>query len=157
MCSLSFQSKICNIISYTIHKACSSNCITKFYRNYLFMLTCIKFFIPIQSRKVLLNAFGHISMAPSESSVVAEYAKSNRSTCKKCSEAIQSKTLRLGLVTRDKKRGFDVTKWHHLTCFTVPSSHSSIDKITGFSSLKVISFLLFKYFHSVFFVCDLLI
>ncbi|KEH26631.1 putative phosphoric monoester hydrolase [Medicago truncatula] len=75
-------------------------------------------------------------MAPSESSVVAEYAKSNRSTCKKCSEAIQSKTLRLGLITKDKSRGFDVTKWHHLTCFTVPSSHSSIDKITGFSSLK---------------------
>ncbi|MCI07835.1 polynucleotide 3'-phosphatase ZDP-like, partial [Trifolium medium] len=78
-------------------------------------------------------------MAPSES-VVVEYAKSNRSSCKKCSEAIQSKTLRLGLVSRDKNRGFDVTKWHHLSCFPLPSFHSPPNTITGFSSLKVLSF-----------------
>ncbi|PNY04135.1 polynucleotide 3'-phosphatase ZDP-like protein [Trifolium pratense] len=78
-------------------------------------------------------------MAPSES-VIVEYAKSNRSSCKKCSEAIQSKTLRLGLVSRDKSRGFDVTKWHHLSCFPLPSFHSPPNTITGFSSLKVLSF-----------------
>ncbi|KAJ1400800.1 Zinc finger, PARP-type [Sesbania bispinosa] len=70
----------------------------------------------------------------SSQSVVAEYAKSNRSSCKACSKAIESKSLRLGLVSRDK-RGFDVTKWHHLRCFPLPS-HSSPDTITGFSSLK---------------------
>ncbi|KAI3934152.1 hypothetical protein MKW98_027362, partial [Papaver atlanticum] len=33
--------------------------------------------------------------------VAAEYAKCNRSTCKQCTKAIPSKTLRLGLVERD--------------------------------------------------------
>lgn len=73
----------------------------------------------------------------SPESVVAEYAKSNRSSCKACSKTIESKALRLGLVSRDKKRGFDVTKWHHLHCFPLPSHSSSADSITGFSSLKV--------------------
>ncbi|GAU19928.1 hypothetical protein TSUD_95320 [Trifolium subterraneum] len=73
-------------------------------------------------------------MAPSES-VVVEYAKSNRAACKKCSEAIQSKTLRLGLVSRDN-RGYDVKKWHHLSCFPLPSLQSPPNTITGFSSLK---------------------
>lgn len=83
--------------------------------------------------------FRVILMAPSET-IVAEYAKSNRSTCKACSKAIESKTLRLGLVSKDK-RGYNVTKWHHLSCFPLPSSHSTSDIITGFSSLKVLSFL----------------
>ncbi|WJX44404.1 hypothetical protein P8452_31384 [Trifolium repens] len=83
---------------------------------------------------IFLNACA-LSMAPSES-VVVEYAKSNRSSCKKCSEAIQSKTLRLGLVSRDKSRGYEVTKWHHLSCFPLPSFHSPPNTITGFSSLK---------------------
>ncbi|XP_027186830.1 polynucleotide 3'-phosphatase ZDP isoform X2 [Cicer arietinum] len=78
--------------------------------------------------------FRVILMAPSET-IVAEYAKSNRSTCKACSKAIESKTLRLGLVSKDK-RGYNVTKWHHLSCFPLPSSHSTSDIITGFSSLK---------------------
>ncbi|KAK3016978.1 hypothetical protein RJ639_005343, partial [Escallonia herrerae] len=38
--------------------------------------------------------------------VVAEYAKSNRSSCKTCAKAIASKELRLGSVSRDS-RGFD--------------------------------------------------
>ncbi|CAJ2650175.1 unnamed protein product [Trifolium pratense] len=83
---------------------------------------------------IFVNACS-LPMAPSES-VIVEYAKSNRSSCKKCSEAIQSKTLRLGLVSRDKSRGFDVTKWHHLSCFPLPSFHSPPNTITGFSSLK---------------------
>ncbi|KAK2380598.1 polynucleotide 3'-phosphatase ZDP [Trifolium repens] len=93
--------------------------------------------ISLGSRRIytfLVNACS-LPMAPSES-VVVEYAKSNRSTCKKCSEAIQSKTLRLGLVSRDKSRGYDVTKWHHLSCFPLPSFNSPPNTITGFSSLK---------------------
>ncbi|KAI3830772.1 hypothetical protein MKX03_017069 [Papaver bracteatum] len=67
--------------------------------------------------------------------VVAEYAKSNRSSCKQCTKAIPSKTLRLGLVSSD--RGFDMTKWHHLGCLsTVPLQVDSVDEIDGFPSLK---------------------
>lgn len=82
-------------------------------------------------------SFQNLSMALSK--VVAEYAKSNRSMCKTCSEAIQSKTLRLGLVSRDMARRLDITKWHHLSCFPISSSNSDPESITGFSSLKVLS------------------
>ncbi|XP_061364209.1 polynucleotide 3'-phosphatase ZDP [Gastrolobium bilobum] len=76
-----------------------------------------------------------IAMAP-RNSMVVEYAKSNRSTCKACSKAIESQALRLGLVTKGNG-GFDVIKWHHLGCFPLPSaSHSNADAINGFSSLK---------------------
>ncbi|KAH6780881.1 phosphoesterase [Perilla frutescens var. hirtella] len=79
-----------------------------------------------------------MSSSPSTAvKVVAEYAKSGRSSCKKCSKAITASTLRLGLVSKDP-RGFDMTKWHHLSCvpFGVSASVSSADTITGFSSLK---------------------
>ncbi|MCL7039726.1 hypothetical protein MKW94_012637, partial [Papaver nudicaule] len=75
----------------------------------------------------------------SPSKIIAEYAKSNRSTCKKCSDSISANTLRLGLHSKDP-RGYDVTKWHHLNCFPTdslqPLIHGSADKIQGFSSLK---------------------
>ncbi|XP_026379968.1 polynucleotide 3'-phosphatase ZDP isoform X1 [Papaver somniferum] len=67
--------------------------------------------------------------------VIAEYTKSNRSSCKQCTKPIPSKTLRLGLVSSD--RGFDMTKWHHLRCLsTVPLQVDSVDEIDGFTSLK---------------------
>ncbi|KAL6566373.1 hypothetical protein OROGR_001988 [Orobanche gracilis] len=71
--------------------------------------------------------------------IVAEYAKSGRSSCKKCSKAIASKTLRLGSVSKDP-RGFDMTKWYHLGCFLFSNllSVSSAEDINGFSSLKSI-------------------
>ncbi|PON31947.1 Polynucleotide kinase 3 phosphatase [Parasponia andersonii] len=73
---------------------------------------------------------------PPPTKIVAEYAKSNRSACKKCSKTIDSKTLRLGLVSRDA-RGFDMTNWHHLGCFSLASeSLASADEIKGFDSLK---------------------
>lgn len=73
----------------------------------------------------------------SSTQVLAEYAKSKRSSCKKCSKAIAAKALRLGLVSRDA-RGFDVTKWHHLDCFNFGSeSLASVEKIKGFQSLEV--------------------
>ncbi|XP_039026843.1 polynucleotide 3'-phosphatase ZDP-like [Hibiscus syriacus] len=65
--------------------------------------------------------------------IVAEYAKSGRSSCKKCGSAITAQSLRLGLVSRDA-RGFDMTKWHHLDCFA--GNIDSVDGIKGFDSLK---------------------
>ena len=71
------------------------------------------------------------------SKVIAEYAKSSRSSCKKCSQPIAAKELRLGMVTRDS-RGLDMTKWHHLGCFPVESVPvDSVEDIGGFSSLQV--------------------
>nr|XP_010924786.1 polynucleotide 3'-phosphatase ZDP isoform X2 [Elaeis guineensis] len=68
--------------------------------------------------------------------VVAEYAKSNRSSCKNCRNVIAAGSLRLGSSSKDP-RGFDLVKWYHLDCF--PSqSHLliAVEEITGFSSLK---------------------
>eukprot|EP00262_Sarcandra_glabra_P005339 TRINITY_DN1680_c0_g1_i2.p1 TRINITY_DN1680_c0_g1~~TRINITY_DN1680_c0_g1_i2.p1 ORF type:complete len:356 (+),score=67.32 TRINITY_DN1680_c0_g1_i2:127-1194(+) len=82
----------------------------------------------------LSSTFFRSPMASSK--IVAEYAKSNRSSCKKCAKTISASTLRLGLVSRDS-RGFDITKWHHLDCFPAESqSISGAEKIKGFSSLK---------------------
>lgn len=75
----------------------------------------------------------------SSTQVAAEYAKSGRSSCKKCSQPIEAKALRLGLISRDA-RGFDATKWHHLDCFDFGSQNvASVEKIKGFQSLKVLA------------------
>lgn len=69
--------------------------------------------------------------------VFAEYAKSSRSSCKKCSQTIAAKEMRLGMATRDS-RGFDRTKWHHMSCFSFESVPiDSVEDIGGFSSLQV--------------------
>ncbi|KAH7682410.1 bifunctional polynucleotide phosphatase/kinase protein [Dioscorea alata] len=73
-------------------------------------------------------------MVPSPA-LVAEYAKSGRSSCKGCGKSIPSGSLRLGLSIKDP-RGFNATKWHHVGCFS-PQSHPIVAKdIKGFSSLK---------------------
>ncbi|GMP65838.1 hypothetical protein CsSME_00026467 [Camellia sinensis var. sinensis] len=90
------------------------------------------FVVPKNPRFIIRLEFS--SMASSK--VVAEYAKSGRSSCKKCSKKIDANALRLGSVSRDE-RGFDMTKWHHLNCFPMKSeSIASPEAIKGFSSLK---------------------
>ncbi|XP_062169290.1 polynucleotide 3'-phosphatase ZDP isoform X2 [Alnus glutinosa] len=73
---------------------------------------------------------------PHSSHVVAEYAKSDRSSCKGCAKTIVKKALRVGIVSRDA-RGFDMTKWHHLECFPVgTASIGSAETIKGFEALQ---------------------
>ncbi|KAI3900255.1 hypothetical protein MKW92_026918 [Papaver armeniacum] len=69
--------------------------------------------------------------------IVTEYAKSGRSSCKKCSEAIPAKSLRLGSIS--KEQGHDVTRWYHPSCFPIDSQPIiSVNKVDGFSSLKIV-------------------
>ncbi|RZC72739.1 hypothetical protein C5167_048216 [Papaver somniferum] len=81
-----------------------------------------------------------VTVMATPTKIIAEYAKSNRSTCKKCSNSISANSLRLGLYSKDP-RGYDVTKWHHLNCFPSdslqPIIHGSAQSIQGFSSLKI--------------------
>ncbi|XP_065044162.1 polynucleotide 3'-phosphatase ZDP-like isoform X3 [Musa acuminata AAA Group] len=73
-------------------------------------------------------------MAPTK--VVAEYAKSGRSSCKSCSKAIAAGALRLGSSANDP-RGFDLVRWFHVDCFPAASlALAAADEIVGFSSLK---------------------
>ncbi|XP_078431210.1 phosphoesterase isoform X2 [Wolffia australiana] len=67
--------------------------------------------------------------------IVAEYAKSGRSSCKICGKIISVTNLRLGLSIRDP-RGFESVKWHHLSCFSVPQTFTGVEKIKGFQSLN---------------------
>ncbi|KAK9688785.1 hypothetical protein RND81_09G010800 [Saponaria officinalis] len=74
---------------------------------------------------------------PSSASIIAEYAKSKQSTCKTCNETIDKNALRLGVVTKDKQRGFNMTKWHHFHCLSFDSlAVDSAKSISGFNSLK---------------------
>ncbi|XP_019154130.1 PREDICTED: polynucleotide 3'-phosphatase ZDP isoform X4 [Ipomoea nil] len=83
----------------------------------------------------LLLSFSSSSMA-TPAKVVAEYAKSSKSSCKKCSKAIAASSLRLGLVSK-APQGFNMTKWHHMECFPLSSDPiPSASAISGFSSLK---------------------
>ncbi|XP_022976527.1 polynucleotide 3'-phosphatase ZDP isoform X2 [Cucurbita maxima] len=76
------------------------------------------------------------TMSTSAVKIVAEYAKSNRSTCKNCSKTIPAKALRLGFVSRDG-RGFDMTRWFHSDCASFGSDPvSSAEQINGFALLK---------------------
>ncbi|KAK8965143.1 Polynucleotide 3'-phosphatase ZDP [Platanthera guangdongensis] len=68
--------------------------------------------------------------------LLVEYAKSNRSSCKICSMNIAVGSPRLGVSTKDP-RGFDIVKWHHLTCHPTKSHGlGALEEIKGFSSLK---------------------
>ncbi|CAH1424492.1 unnamed protein product [Lactuca virosa] len=95
---------------------------------------CISFFSR-NPRSVIFAL--HTMSSPSPTTIVAEYAKSGKSSCKKCSEKIDSKSLRLGLKSRDP-RGYDSLKWHHINCFfsldSIPAS--SAETFEGFSELK---------------------
>lgn len=74
-------------------------------------------------------------MAP-PAKVVAEYAKSGRSSCKNCGKAIAASSLRLGSSSKDP-RGFDLVKWYHLDCFPIRDHPlAAAEEIPGFSSLK---------------------
>nr|GEX00658.1 HAD-like domain-containing protein [Tanacetum cinerariifolium] len=76
-------------------------------------------------------------MTSSLPKIIAEYAKSGKSSCKKCSEKIGSKALRLGLKVKDP-RGYDSVKWHHFKCFGEMGSGSGceVEAIKGFEELK---------------------
>jgi bifunctional polynucleotide phosphatase/kinase len=79
---------------------------------------------------------GHEKKNVTKEKIIAEYAKSGKSSCKKCSEKIESKSLRLGFSSWDP-RGFENTKWHHIDCFfTQDADLVSAESIEGFSELK---------------------
>ncbi|XP_004969877.1 polynucleotide 3'-phosphatase ZDP isoform X2 [Setaria italica] len=71
-----------------------------------------------------------------KASVSVEYAKSGRSTCKGCNENIAKATLRLGASFHDT-RGFENTKWYHVTCFPTSSYPVfPVENLKGFDSVE---------------------
>lgn len=92
----------------------------------------------INPKFLTFNFYAPTMSSPSSTKIIAEYAKSGKSSCKKCSEKIDFKSLRLGLSIKDP-RGYDNTKWHHFNCFFSMDSVSipAVETIEGFSELTV--------------------
>lgn len=53
--------------------------------------------------------------------IEAEYATSNRSTCRGCKLKIEKDSLRLGLILDDDH--FNAKYWYHLKCFQLKPRH----------------------------------
>lgn len=56
--------------------------------------------------------------------IEAEYALSNRSSCKACKQKIDKDELRLGLILDDDH--FNAKNWYHLKCFQLKPRHLEI-------------------------------
>uniref|UniRef100_A0A8C4RRL6 PARP-type domain-containing protein n=1 Tax=Erpetoichthys calabaricus TaxID=27687 RepID=A0A8C4RRL6_ERPCA len=64
----------------------------------------------------------------------AEYAKSGRSSCKKCKESISKGSLRMAIMVQSPMFDGKVPHWHHFSCFWQRAlSPSDID---GYSDLR---------------------
>lgn len=53
--------------------------------------------------------------------ILAEYAKTGRSACKKCKDKIQDKSVRIGILLDDDH--FGGCNWYHFDCFTLKPRH----------------------------------
>ncbi|XP_024314443.1 polynucleotide 3'-phosphatase ZDP isoform X9 [Brachypodium distachyon] len=92
--------------------------------------------LEVPSRKKVKAHRSSPEVAVEDASVSVEYAKSARSSCRGCSMGIAKGSLRFGVPVRDR-RGFDSTKWYHVTCFPMLSHPlGPIEKVKGFDSIK---------------------
>ncbi|CAO1945044.1 unnamed protein product [Urochloa humidicola] len=87
-------------------------------------------------KKVKTHTSSTAKGASEKASVLVEYAKSGRSTCKGCNENIAKAALRLGASAHDP-RGYDSTKWYHVACFPASSYPVfPVENLQGFDSIK---------------------
>ncbi|XP_039848947.1 polynucleotide 3'-phosphatase ZDP-like isoform X1 [Panicum virgatum] len=87
-------------------------------------------------KKVKTHMSSSMKAVSEKASVLVEYAKSGRSTCKGCSENIAKGALRLGASAHDP-RGYDSTKWYHVACFPTSSYPIfPVENLKGFDSVK---------------------
>ncbi|KAK4007917.1 hypothetical protein OUZ56_013078 [Daphnia magna] len=66
----------------------------------------------------------------------AEYAKSGRSSCKKCKLNIAQGTLRLAVVFQSAKFDGKMTSWYHFDCFFERQRPKSAGDIEHFDQLR---------------------
>ncbi|XP_061668275.1 poly [ADP-ribose] polymerase 1 [Syngnathoides biaculeatus] len=66
----------------------------------------------------------------------AEYAKSGRSSCKKCKENIAQNSLRMAIMVQSPMFDGKVPHWHHFSCFWLRAGAESPADIAGFSDLR---------------------
>ncbi|KAJ7535718.1 hypothetical protein O6H91_12G043600 [Diphasiastrum complanatum] len=72
------------------------------------------------------------------SKIAVEYAKSSRSACKHCGDAVSKGEVRLGAISK-AAGGFEMIRWHHPHCFFRSQPHNEafdLEKSSGFNLLK---------------------
>ena len=66
----------------------------------------------------------------------AEYAKSNRSSCKKCKEKIDKAELRLAVMVQSPMFDGKVPNWHHVKCFFMKNRPKAVGDIGHYDQLR---------------------
>ncbi|XP_013395651.1 poly [ADP-ribose] polymerase 1 [Lingula anatina] len=66
----------------------------------------------------------------------AEYAKSNRASCKKCKELISKDTLRLAVMVQSPHFDGKIPNWFHYKCFWTKAKVLAAHDIHGFDALR---------------------
>ncbi|KAJ1148806.1 hypothetical protein NDU88_001632 [Pleurodeles waltl] len=74
--------------------------------------------------------------APADKLYRAEYAKSGRASCKKCSDNIAKESLRLAIMVQSPMFDGKVPHWHHYSCFWKRARVVSHTDIDGFPELR---------------------
>lgn len=65
-----------------------------------------------------------------------DYAKSGRSSCKKCSNKIENNSLRLAVVEKSYTYQGKMVKWFHHHCFFEENHSATTEEMDGFADLK---------------------
>ncbi|VDP13399.1 unnamed protein product [Soboliphyme baturini] len=66
----------------------------------------------------------------------AEYAKSNRSSCKGCKSVISKDTLRVGRMIQSPHFDGKIPLWYHFTCFARTGKVKTTGDMAGFENLR---------------------
>lgn len=75
-------------------------------------------------------------MGDTEYPFKAEYAKSNRSSCKKCKSQITKESLRLARMIQSPHFDGKMPNWYHYKCFWTVCSVSAVNEIEGMDGLR---------------------
>jgi len=82
--------------------------------------------------QTFLGLSGHTTSAATATAAMpcVEYARSDKSTCRGCSEGIAKGAARIGL------DGGRYISWYHVQCAEKPKSLKSVDRLQGFDTLE---------------------
>eukprot|EP00929_Paragymnodinium_shiwhaense_P059006 TRINITY_DN2953_c0_g1_i1.p1 TRINITY_DN2953_c0_g1~~TRINITY_DN2953_c0_g1_i1.p1 ORF type:complete len:1014 (-),score=354.22 TRINITY_DN2953_c0_g1_i1:466-3507(-) len=90
-----------------------------------------------EEQQVEVKVSGPTTVFYDDSTFVCEYAKSNRSGCKKCAQKIMEGSLRIGKMVASEKHDGMYPLWYHDTCFYQTGVFPrSPELMKGFSSIK---------------------
>jgi len=69
-------------------------------------------------------------------SFIVEYARSGKSTCRKCHKCIENKGLRIGETVENPEYHHSSTYWYHFDCYKVHHTLTSTKELGSYSSIS---------------------